>query len=81
MTALDEGNRVDIWAELMRLGEPYAGMVKVDLRAAVDATDDWIEANKSSYNTALPTIARTSLTARQKELLFHAVAKRKFEVA
>ncbi len=80
MAVLVEGDRFDVWANLMRLGEPYSGMLKTDLRAAVDATDDWIEANQASFNSALPLLARTSLTTRQKALLFMAVAARKFEV-
>ncbi len=80
MTTLVEFDRFDLWAELMRLKESYAGMSKADLRAAVNATDDWIDANQGSFNSALPLPARTSLTARQKTLVFMAVAARKFEV-
>lgn len=80
MTALLNNDRFDVWARLMRRDEAYASMLKGDLRAAVDAADDWIEANKASFNAALPLPARTSLTARQKALLFMAVAAKKFEV-
>ncbi len=80
MAILNEPNRRVIWASLMRLDETYANMLKGDLRAAVDAVDDWIEANQASFNAALPLPARTSLTARQKASLFMAVAAKKFEV-
>lgn len=55
------------------LREPIA-LIKSDLRAAVDATDDWIDLNQASYNAALPLAARNNLTASQKTLLFCAVA-------
>ena len=44
------------------------------LAGAVDATDDWIEANQAGYNAALPAPARNNLSAAQKTLLFCAVA-------
>ncbi len=80
MTVLIEFDRFTVWADLMRLDESYSGMSKVDLRAAVNAVDDWIEANQASFNAALPLPARTALTARQKTLLFMAVAAQKFKV-
>ena len=54
--------------------------MKLDLRAAVFAVDDWIESNQGSFNAALPLPARTALSAKQKVELFLAVAKRRFEV-
>jgi hypothetical protein len=45
-----------------------------ELRAAVDATDTWIDDNQSSYNSALPAAAQSNLTIAQKTLLFCAVA-------
>ena len=47
---------------------------RADLQAAVVATDNWIDSNQASYNSALPVAARTNLTALQKTLLFCAVA-------
>ena len=41
---------------------------------AITATDDWIEANQSDYNLALPASPRSLLSATQKTLLFCAVA-------
>ena len=81
MAVLIEIDRVLIWAGLMRQDEEFSGMLKADLRAAVDATDDWINTNQASYNAALPLPSRTSLTARQKNMVFGAVAGRKFKVS
>jgi len=50
---------------------------KVELRAAVDAIDDWADTNAASFNIALPLQYRTSATADQKALLFAAVLMRR----
>jgi len=80
MAPLPDADRLRIWRGLMRywsrvnVGESLLNIVKADLRAAVDATDIWIDNNQASYNSALPVAARTNLTAIQKTLLFCAVA-------
>lgn len=78
MTPLPEIDRTRIWRGLMRwwsnLREALESLSKADLRAAVDAADDWIDANQAAYNAALPEAARSALTSEQKTLLFCAVA-------
>ena len=78
MAALPGADRLRIWRGLMRFWsaefEEVANLSKADLRAAVDATDDWIDANAASYNSALPVAARTNLSAAQKTVLFCAIA-------
>lgn len=51
---------------------------KPQLDAAINATDDWIEANAAAFNSALPVVARNGLTARQKMELFCRVALARF---
>lgn len=51
-----------------------AVVTAADLRAAANATDQWIEDNQASFNTALPTAARNNLTLTQKTLLFCFIA-------
>jgi hypothetical protein len=83
--ALDAAGRTRVWAQAMRQAElgTLDGMTKADLRAAIDATDDWIEAAQGAlppptgYNAALPLTARTGMTAPQKTLLFCWVAMRR----
>lgn len=53
------------------------GVTKPELRAAIDATDDWIEANQTSFNNALPQPFRGSATLTQKTFLFCYVAMRR----
>jgi hypothetical protein len=77
MATLPTEDRTKVFAGLLRYWsnsrEPVS-LTKAEFQAAVDATDDWIEANQASFNAALPTAARTNLTLTQKTLLFCAVA-------
>jgi hypothetical protein len=50
---------------------------KPDLVAAIADTDNWIDDNTASFNTALSQPFRTSATLQQKTLLFCWVALRR----
>jgi hypothetical protein len=52
-------------------------LVKADIQAAVNATDQWIEDNSVAFNLALPLPARTILTAQQKVEIFLRVLHRR----
>ena len=65
--------------DLSRTRESIA-ITKVQLQAAIDATDQWIDDNAAAYNAALPAAARNGLTAAQKARLFMAVTRKRFEV-
>jgi len=77
MAVLPEEDRQRIHRGIMRywsgLFEQVA-VTKTQLKSAVDATDQWIEDNQASYNSALPTAFRNNATTAQKTLLFCAVA-------
>lgn len=77
MAVLDSTNRTRCGNQLMRDGRCPGAVKKGDLRAAIDATDDWIEANGAAYNLALPLAFRTNATLQQKVLLFCYVAMRR----
>ena len=47
------------------------------LKAAIDATDAWIDANSTLYVAALPLAFTTNSTAAQKTALFCMVALRR----
>ncbi len=51
-----------------------------DIRAAIDAVDQWIDDNQASFNAALPEAARTNLTAAQKARLLFYVVRKRYEV-
>lgn len=68
------GSLIQDWSRT----DPALGLSLSDIRAAADATDDWIEANTAAFNSALPEPARSVLTTSQKEFLFLAVAQGRF---
>ena len=83
LTGLGEPDRVNVWARFMRevcADRDELSLSKVNLRAAVDAIDGWVDDNAAAFNQAIPQPARSALTARQKARLFHFVVRRRFEV-
>lgn len=60
---------------------PIGSLSKTDVRAAVDAIDDWVEDNMGAFNQALPEPARTELPTRLKVELLHYVMKIKWEIS
>lgn len=72
--------RSQVWGALMRAAaeDPVPGTItKADLRAAVDACDDWIDANAASFNAALPQPFRGQANLNQKILLLAFVLERR----
>jgi hypothetical protein len=71
MAVMVAEDRAECHANYMRnpdLGETYT-LTKLDIRAALDAADDWVNANAAAFNTALPQPARTALSTSQKARL------------
>jgi len=83
MAKLDEPTRVEVWADLMRKfsndGETI-GITKPDLRAAVNALDDFMDDNAGTINGAIPQPARGSLTSAQKAIMLSFVVLKRYEV-
>lgn len=79
MANLVDGDRFAVFAQYMRDNQEPINLTKADLRAAVDAVDAWVEANKSAYNTAIPQPARAELSATQKTFLLLAVVMKRRE--
>jgi len=82
--ALDATSRTRVWAHLMRISNfGSIDITKADLKAAVDATDDWIEsaagasAPSTGFNSSLPQPFRGAASAQQKTMLFCFVALRR----
>lgn len=65
----------DIW---MRVNEENVSIVKDDLRAAVNALDQWLSDNDAAANTAIPEPARTALTKAQKARILVLLIERRF---
>lgn len=81
MAALSSNDRAAEWAAFMRDTQGAVSLTKAELRAAVDAIDDWVDANATAFNQAIPQPARGALTARQKARLLEHIVRRRFEVA
>lgn len=82
MAVLPDPERAALHANFMREASrtrQNLPLAKLDLRAAIDAIDSWVEANKASFNSAIPLPARTALTAAQKAQLLVFVVTRRFE--
>lgn len=78
MAVLSEGDRAAIHGSYMR-EEPgaHGDISKAEIRAAVNALDDWFDTNASTINQAIPLPARTTLTLAQKSrLVRYVIAKR-----
>lgn len=82
MAVLSENDRLAEWADYMRSpdSDEVSGFTKQELRAAVDAADDWAEAEATNFNAALPLAFRTAANAKQKARLLMAVLRRRYEV-
>jgi hypothetical protein len=73
MAVLDDTARQAIRDAFMR-ARNIGAVTKPDLRAAIDATDSWIDTNAASFNTALPDPFKSTATLEQKTMLFCYVA-------
>lgn len=81
MAVLSNAIRIAIraaWCSTISERREAFPLTRAQLDAAVAATDDWIDDNAASYNSALPAAARNNLTAAQKAELFSLVALRRF---
>jgi hypothetical protein len=79
MAVLTDPDRADLWADYMRDNTaPYGVLTKADLRAAVNALDDYFNANAAAINAAIPQPARGALSAAQKARLLQLVVARRY---
>lgn len=79
MAVMLDADRAALHAEIMRGLIPVVGLTKTQLRAAVDAVDQWCSDNAAAFNTALPVAARNSLTTSQKARLLALVALKRYD--
>lgn len=83
MPVLTNQGRLAVLASLMRDAETGVldGLLKANVRAAVDGIDDYLDANAAAMNAAIPQPARGALTSKQKALLFTLVMRERFKIA
>ncbi len=78
MAVLSATDRERVWRWYMRQNTSVlSGTTKINLRAAVDAADVWLNTNTAALTAALPVPTRTSLTGTQQTMLVAAVAMRR----
>ena len=77
MAVLPALDRARVAAHVMRGMLGSYTLLKAQLQSAVDATDQWIEDNQTSFNNSLPAVSRNALSTPQKTLLFCYVAMRR----
>lgn len=76
--ALTTVNRIKVALQWVReyQGE-FPAVTKPDILAAVNAMDDWLDANVTSLNAAIPQPARAAMSVAQKtELLGYILMRR-----
>lgn len=81
MAVMSDADRSAVWSEMMtdcsqRL--EGLGLLKTDLRAAVNAIDAFLNTNAAALNTAIPQPARSALTTAQKARLLMFVIQRRY---
>lgn len=82
MATLPVQERADITVDVQRTPECPGGITKAQLRAVVDALDDYWEATgAAAANAAIPQPQRGILSARQKAFLFQRVLERRYKVS
>jgi hypothetical protein len=83
MAVLSSADRLAVEVETNRTPDAVQGLgiTRAQLRAAIDAIDDWVDGNAVAFNNAIPQPARGALSARQKAALLMLVVRRRFEVA
>jgi len=74
MAALSDPVRARLWRKFMEAGASPPTVLKADVRAAVNAVDDWVDSNASAFNTALPQPFRGAATSAQKALILAYIA-------
>ena len=84
MAVMTDTDRQELWGEFMsRLSggrESTDTLTKADLRAALNAVDDWVSDNQASFNSAIPQPARGVLTTPQKVRLLNMVVDKRFDL-
>lgn len=79
MAVLTDNDRQELTAAWMRADAEPCVLSKAQLRTALNAADDWMESILAAFTSAMPTVARNNLTARQRSRLLTLVVSRRLE--
>lgn len=83
MATLPDNDRAALTAEYQRELSSHREAItvsKADLRAAINALDQFLHDNATAINNAIPQPARTQLTSRQKAQILVYVIDKRFKV-
>lgn len=81
MAVLSDGDRQLVRDEWMRdpaFSGETCSITKADIRAAINALDDFLNTNAASINTAIPQPARSALSTAQKARLLNYVIRKRY---
>lgn len=81
MAVLSDADRAEVrheFGEEMSRVREACGITKSELRAAVNALDDFLHTNAATINNALPEPAKSTLTTSQKARLLKLVITRRY---
>jgi hypothetical protein len=78
MAALPDNERFVVWQDFMETNTEGFALTKGDIRAAVNAIDDFLVTNATALNSAIPQPARAALSTTQKALLLTAVVRQRY---
>ena len=85
MAVLSDNDRANIAAKFQRIFSNVNGgagvLTKADIRAWVNAVDDWRDANASAHNSAIPQPARSAASTKQKVSMLKEIIDQAYEVA
>lgn len=81
MAVLSDETRAEIVAEAMRSGDCPGAITKPQLRAMVNAMDDWWETVAAAGNTAIPQPQRGLCSQKEKAALFTRILNERYKVA
>lgn len=80
MAVLSDPDRAAIAADIQRTMDCPGGLTKAQLRAVVNALDDWWESQAVAANAAIPQPQRSILSTKEKAALFMFMLRKRYEV-
>ena len=78
MAVLSDADRAEVTQEFMALAAGPHSITKADIRAAVNALDDWYNTNALNANAALPQPARGAMTQADKAHMSNLIVTKRY---
>jgi hypothetical protein len=78
VAVLSDQDRAEVTQEFMAQAQGPHTITKADIRAAVNALDEWYNSNAASANAALPQPARGQMTTTDKAHLSNLIVNKRY---